>query len=148
MKYAIKATRKAIVNDLLRIKMFDTEQELVKYFKHGLYLDIKEATELDNDRLGFLSYLIGMNLSLDVLCKKKFLDEQIISFRKPKPRDYWAERRAIRNLKGVPNNYTLYTVGKDEEGNGVFKTYGGWSKFFKKLRKENLLTEEELQFKM
>ena len=162
MKYALKPSSPILnISGSNKIIYFDDEKSLFKFFHIKMKQDLVNPV-VKNERYswknrnspnkicatdvtGIYSLLISSELDFQFLCSsrrvRKFVHNNI-----PNSKDEWQKNQVLWRMRSLLFNWTLYTLN-EQDGGFVMKSVG-WGNYFKLAKKENLLKDINLSYRL
>jgi hypothetical protein len=97
------------------------------------------------DVVGVYSLLVSSNLDFQFLCSSRrigqFLHENL-----PNSKDRWSHYKITDRMRSLPSNWTLYEL--IEKDGGVVMKSTGWGNFFRAAKKEKLLKDVNISYRI
>ena len=162
MKYALKPSSKLLdIAGSNKIIIFKDEHSLFKFFHLKMQQDLmtpvvkseryrwrdrnKPNDISPTDVVGVYSLLVSSNLDFQFLCSSRrigqFLHENL-----PNSKDRWSHYKITDRMRSLPSNWTLYEL--IEKDGGVVMKSTGWGNFFRAAKKEKLLKDVNISYRI
>jgi hypothetical protein len=162
MKYALKPSSKLLdIAGSNKIIIFKDEHSLFKFFHLKMQQDLmtpvvkseryrwrdrnKPNDISPTDVVGVYSLLVSSNLDFQFLCSSRrigqFLHENL-----PNSKDRWSHYKITDRMRSLPSNWTLYEL--IEKDGGVIMKSTGWGNFFRAAKKEKLLKDVNISYRI
>jgi len=162
MKYALKPSSKLLdIAGSNKIIIFKDEHSLFNFFHLKMQQDLmtpvvkseryrwrdrnKPNDISPTDVVGVYSLLVSSNLDFQFLCSSRrigqFLHENL-----PNSKDRWSHYKITDRMRSLPSNWTLYEL--IEKDGGVVMKSTGWGNFFRAAKKEKLLKDVNISYRI
>jgi hypothetical protein len=162
MKYALKPSSKLLdIAGSNKIIIFKDEHSLFKFFHLKMQQDLmtpvvkseryrwrdrnKPNDISPTDVVGVYSLLVSSNLDFQFLCSSRrigqFLHENL-----PNSKDRRSHYKITDRMRSLPSNWTLYEL--IEKDGGVVMKSTGWGNFFRAAKKEKLLKDVNISYRI
>jgi hypothetical protein len=162
VKYALRPTSRYIRSPGSREMIFiEDEKALIKFFQNQMKRDLtnplvapenpyswwaKQDGDIipEADILGVYSHFVSNELDFRFLSwssrvagwlrKNEILSKDVYPW------------RIIMRMRSLPCNYTLYTLSPHDGGHVLNRV--GWGEFFRKMKKEKILADSDITFRI
>jgi len=162
MKYALKPASKQLdIDGSNKIIIFKDEHSLFKFFHLKMQQDLvnpvikserynwKDRNKPNNisptDVVGIYSLLVSSNLDFQFLSWStrvgKFIHENLSN-----SKNRWEHYKILDRMRSLPMNWTLYQL--TEKDGGVVMKNIAWGNFFRIAKKENLLKDVNISYRI
>jgi len=166
VKYALRSTSRYIKSPGTREVIFiEDEKALIKFFHnqmkkdltnpisvprnpHGWYSKQDKDIVLEADILGLYSHFVSSELNFHFLSWRSRVSRFIRDngLLQKDAHGYISTWRPIARLRSLPCNYTLYALNPHDGGHILSRI--GWGDFFRKMKKEKILTPNDIAFRI
>lgn len=162
MKYALKPSSPFIdINGSNKIIMFNDEKSLFDFFHLKMKQDLtnpivkseKYSWKTRNnpndisasDVIGIYSFLVSSNVKFDFLSWGRRVANHIHNAI-GNGKGLWSYYPVLGRMRSLPINWRLYEI-KQKDCGYVFESLG-WGRFFRKAKKENLLENIDITYRL